>query len=116
MNLPELITAFKEFTDIKHQDSLNLPLPKHEVITVECTPHPLLEQLMKDVQDGWDEAIKDKTLFTLINQVRTAPQDMRLVIKGAVNHEGSKINHLVKNVKEVYKKDKQRKKAHKQSL
>ncbi|MGI6079329.1 MAG: DEAD/DEAH box helicase family protein, partial [Fastidiosipilaceae bacterium] len=29
VNLPELITLFREFTDIKMQDDLDLPLPKH---------------------------------------------------------------------------------------
>src|SRR5690606_37890398 len=103
VNLPELITLFREFTDIKMQDDLALPLPKHEVIKVECDPHPLLAEVMKKVDDAWDAAIKDRTLFRLINIVLNAPQDMRLVMAGAQNHKGSKVNKVTENAYKIYK-------------
>ena len=103
VNLPELITLFREFTDIKMQDDLDLPLPKHEVIKVECDPHPLLAEVMKKVDDAWDAAIKDRTLFRLINIVLNAPQDMRLVMAGAQNHKGSKVNKVTENAYKIYK-------------
>lgn len=103
VNLPELITLFREFTDIKMQDDLDLPLPKHEVIKVECDPHPLLAEVMKRVDDAWDAAIKNRTLFRLINIVLNAPQDMRLVMAGAQNHKGSKVNKVTENAYKIYK-------------
>lgn len=103
VNLPELITMFREFTDIKMQDSLNLPLPEHEVIKVECEAHPLLERVMKEVEAGWNEAIKNRTLFRLIHKVLNAPQDMRLVISNVDEHKGSKVNKIADNVLKHYK-------------
>lgn len=104
VNLPELITLFREFTDIKMQDTLNLPLPKHEIVKVECEAHPQLAEVMAQVEAQWADAIKSRQLFRLINIVLNAPQDIRLVIAGAINHSGSKVNKIANNVKEVYDK------------
>lgn len=34
VNLPELLTAFRTFTDIKMREDLDLPVPKHTEMTV----------------------------------------------------------------------------------
>lgn len=105
-NLPELIKMFREFTDIKLQSDLNLPLPKLEggkPIIVKCEPHEELANIMKAVEDSWEQAIKDKTVLRLFNTVRTAPVDVRLVNPELKEHEGSKVNNTVKNVAMCYK-------------
>lgn len=103
VNLPELFAMFREFTDIKMQDVLNLPLPEAKFNTVECTPHPMLKEVMKEVDDNWDQAARDGQTFVYYNMMRSAPQDMRLVKAGAENHKGSKIDRVVENVVKTYK-------------
>ncbi|TCO79139.1 LPD38 domain-containing protein [Marinisporobacter balticus] len=111
-NIPELIQIFREYADIKLSDDLELPVPELEggkPIIVKCKPHKALGKIMDDVDDGWEQAIRDKTVLTLFNIVRVAPIDVRLVDGSLKEHKESKVNQTVKNVKKDYDETKKQK-------
>jgi len=109
VNLPELIMMYRQFADIVGKDDVNLPIPKHDIVKVECAPHPKLGEVMQMVQSKWESAIANGTVLRLFNIVRNAPLDMKLVDPEAEDFAGSKINRVVDNVVKIYKeKDKEK--------
>lgn len=115
-NVPELLTQFHQFGDIKLSDDLNLPVPEiaaradgeraPEIIGIE--PSPELKDYIKNLQER-AESIQareveptEDNMLKLSTDGRKAALDMRLVTNGLIEPEWGKIHKTAQVVTEVY--------------
>lgn len=107
VNVPELLTIFREVADIKTAEMLDLPVPKarFEIVTAEPTPRlqAYVESLVaraEKIRNGKVTPQEDNML-AVTNDGRQAATDMRLV--GILeDDEGSKINLVVKHAFQIW--------------
>ena len=84
-NLPELMTMFKETTDIKTSDMLDLPTPKtnrHAIVTQPTEEQKaMMEALAKRAEDFRNGKTKDKPaeMLLITNDGRKLGLDQRLI-------------------------------------
>lgn len=114
VNAPELIRMFRKFADIKQAQDLDLKRPalkngKRTVVTVE--PSADLKQYIKyeilarakAIREGCDP--REDNMLKLTSDLRKASLDMRLIDPSIPADEANgKLQALVENVLEVYKK------------
>ncbi len=111
INLPELMTMFKNIADIQTADMLNLPVPKlknDKVSVVTSEPSELQQELVQEsaqraerIRNGLVDPSIDNML-KITNEARQFGTDPRLIIPDAPDEPGSKINKLVNNVYQKY--------------
>jgi hypothetical protein len=108
VNLPELMSMFREVADIRTAEMLNLPVPKVRKETVTAKPTEALKQFVgllveraESIRNGGVSPSEDNML-ALTNDGRKAALDMRLVDPSACDHEGSKVSLCAGKVYEVW--------------
>lgn len=111
INLPELMSLFKQVADIQTPDMLNLPVPKlkdgkYKLIAAE--PSEYVKAVMDSFVDR-AEAVRSRlvepyqdNMLKITNEARLLGTDPRLLDPEAPDHPTSKINLLIENVHEEY--------------
>ena len=117
VNLPELVTMFRQVADVKTID--NLPYLKRPVLkdgkytVVECHKTKemtaYMEQLVERARLIHDHAVPVETdnMLKVCHDARVMSADMRLIDATAENHPESKLNMVVKKIMEVYEQTKE---------
>lgn len=107
VNVPELLTMFREVADIKTADMLDLPVPKamREIVTAEPSPElkKYVQELVlraENIRNGHVKPDEDNML-AVTNDGRKAATDIRLC--NGSDYEGSKVNLVVSNVHSIWK-------------
>ena len=114
-NLPELMSMFKNVADVQTNDMLDLPMPKlktGEVINVSVQPTEIQRNMIMElgeradaVRNGDVEPTEDNML-TITNDGRRIALDQRLANPLLPDEENSKINSIMRNVLDVWKRTK----------
>lgn len=112
VNLPELMTMFREVADVQTADMLQLPVPtlkdgQYELIAAE--PTEFIRQVMDSfatraerIRNGIVKSNEDNML-KITNEARLLGTDQRLIDPLAPNDPESKINLCISNVLKRYK-------------
>lgn len=118
INLPEVLTMFREFADVKTAEDLNLPRPEIEGGKVEAITRPPSERLKAYIQTLVERAnaVKGKrpekggdNMLKITGDGRKAALDMRLIDPSLPDDPNSKLNACVDEVYKIWqttKKDK----------
>lgn len=107
-NLPELITMFKEFADVKTADMLNLPTPncKYETIVTKPTElqKELLESLSKRAEDVRNKKVDstEDNMLKITNDGKKLALDQRIINENFEDSPNSKVNVCIDNVFKLY--------------
>ena len=111
VNLPELMTAFREVADVQTADMLDLPVPAlrgGKPLIVESEPDWYVEQVMEEFVRR-AEAIRAGTVnpsadnfLKITGEARLLGTDARLLERDAPNNPGGKLNKAVENVAAEY--------------
>ncbi len=111
VNLPELMTMFKNIADIQTADMLNLPIPRlknGKVTVVTSEPSEIQQELVSEsavraerIRNGLVDPSVDNML-KITNEARQFGTDPRLIVLDAPDEPDSKINNLVENVYQKY--------------
>lgn len=111
VNLPELMTMFREVADIKTADMLNLPVPKlrgGKYVIVESEPDWFVESVMEEfvkraeaIRSGMIDPSTDNFL-KITHEARLLGIDARLLYPDAPVNPDGKLNHVVDNVAAEY--------------
>lgn len=111
VNLPELISLYKEFADVQMADMLDLNVPKlknDKFTVVECEPNEeqlsLMEDIQnraRDIQNGMVDPSIDNML-KICHDGKLLATDIRLVDEFGENYDDSKLNVCVDNVVSKY--------------
>lgn len=111
VNLPELMTLFKNVADIQTPDMLNLPVPKlrdgkYKIVTSD--PSDSTIEIMRsfakradDIRNGEVKPHEDNML-KLTNEARKLGLDPRMLYPLAENDPHSKVNKCVENIYDEY--------------
>ena len=109
-NIPELMAIFREFADIRTPDMLNLPVPKTEYITIKAEAtvfqKEIVNGLAKRAERIRSGSVDSKTdnMLCITNDGRKLALDQRCLNSTLPDDSGSKVNLLVKNVYDIWKK------------
>jgi len=118
INLPEVLSMFREFADVKTAEDLNLPRPEIEGEKVEAITRPPSERLKAYIQTLVERAnaVKGKrpekgsdNMLKITGDGRKAALDMRLIDPSLPDDPNSKLNACVDEVYKIWqttKKDK----------
>lgn len=111
INLPELMSMFKQVADIQTPDMLKLPVPelkdgKYKLIAAE--PSEYVKSMMDEFVER-AEAVRNRlvepyqdNMLKITNEARLLGTDPRLLEPDAPNDPTSKVNQLIENVFEEY--------------
>lgn len=111
VNLPELMTLFKNIADIQTPDMLNLPVPKlkegkYNIIISEATEE--IKEVMREfavraekIRNGDGKPWEDNML-KVTNEARQLGLDPRLLNHDAENYPTSKVNKCIDNIFNEY--------------
>lgn len=109
-NIPELMTMFKEFTDIKMAEDLNLPEPECERHTIAVEATPVQKKLMQNLGERADKIHKKMVSPDIDNMLNITTDgtkiglDQRLINPDLPDDPNSKVNACINNVFEIYSK------------
>lgn len=119
-NVPELMSMYHEFADVKTSDMLTLAVPDVELIIDKVKPSDMQKKLVDDlvqraqliaqnnprVVNEEAHALNAKrgldNMLTIIGDGRKAALDPRILNPEIPDNPDSKVNHCVKNVSEIY--------------
>ena len=111
VNLPELMTAFRQVADVQTADMLNLDVPavrNGKPIIVEALPDDYTKGAMDNfvkraerIRNGTVDPSEDNFL-KITHEARLLGTDARLLDPLAPNHEDGKLNKVVENVVKEY--------------
>ena len=114
-NLPELMSMFKEVTDIKTSDQLRLPVPEAKFETVVAKPSEIQKEMVQelskraaDIHSGIVDASVDNMLC-VTNDGRKIGLDVRLMNPMLPDDPNSKLNVCVQNVLKIWEEGKDQK-------
>ena len=108
-NLPELMTLFSSFADVKTADMLDLDVPDASYETVACEPSPEQKAYVQDLGERADlvhaRAVppEEDNMLKITNDGRKVALDQRLIDPSLPDWEDSKVNRCVENVIEIYR-------------
>jgi N12 class adenine-specific DNA methylase len=111
VNLPEILSMFYEFADVKTAEDLGLPRPeieggKNEAITRKASPH--LEAYIQSLVKRADECKGKKSekggdnMLAITNDGRKAALDIRLVDPSYPDDPNSKLNACIKEIYDIW--------------
>lgn len=113
INLPEVITMFRKFADIKTADDLNLPRPEIEggkAEAVICPPSqalkdfiPVLVERMEEIKKKGRPEKGEDNILKVNTDARKAALDMRLIDPNMPDDPNSKVNICVEKVFDIWK-------------
>ncbi len=108
-NLPELMNLFKEVSDIKTADQLNLPTPEVEYHTVASKPTEIQQEMVKElskratkVHSGTVDPREDNML-KITSDGRKLGLDQRIIDPMLPDEEGTKVNRCVENILQCWR-------------
>lgn len=110
-NIPELVSAFRQFADIQTADMLKLPRPKLAGGRATITAAPSTPQLKAFVESlvkrsekirGRRVNPKDDNMLKITGEGRMAALDLRLVDPGAPDLPESKVNRAMQQIYEIW--------------
>lgn len=114
-NLPELMSMFKDVSDIKTADMLNLPTPKANYETIVTKPTEEQKEILKSLSERAD-MVRDKrvepeedNMLKITNDGKKLALDQRLINPLLPDDENSKVNVCVKNIFSIWDKTKEKK-------
>ncbi len=117
INIPELVTMYRQIADIVPSSTLNLSRPNVETVAVAAEPcewtkryMSYLSQRARDVRSRMVKPTEDNIL-KIANGGRLASLDIRLIDKNLPDFEGSKVNICVNNILSEYQSGKRQKLA-----
>lgn len=114
-NLPELMSMFKECADIKTADTLNLPVPKCEIINVTAKPSELQKELVQTLSERADKIHSGKVpqevdnMLKITNDGKEIGLDPRIINPNFPDFKDSKVNKCVENVYNIWQETKEQK-------
>ncbi len=110
VNLPELMSLFKNFADIKTADMLDLPVPKlkgEKPIVIASETNEYIANYMETfverasiIRNGLDPKIDN--MLKVTNEARILGLDPRIIDPNAPNDKDSKVNICINKVYEEY--------------
>lgn len=112
-NLSELQQMFRAFADVQTAGMLNLPTPKLEsgkAIVVACPmsaeQHALQDQLVARYERLRSEKVdpREDNALAITTDGRKLATDARLLSPSATDFPGSKVNRLVENVADIWRR------------
>ena len=112
-NLPELQQMFRAFSDVQTAEMLNLPRPSLETgkpIVVACPMSEEQQALQQELVERYDRLRSQKVdprvdnALAITTDGRKLATDARMLSASAPDFAESKVNRLVANVVEVWKK------------
>lgn len=107
-NLPELMSMFKLFADVKTADVLDLPVPKAEYHNISVKPSEiqkeLVEQLGKRAEKIRNGDVKPyiDNMLLITNDGRKLALEQRLIDPLFPDFENSKVNVCVENIFKIW--------------
>ena len=116
-NLPELISLFKESTDIQTPDMLKLPVPEAEYENVVLKPSEYQKEMVQSLADR-AEAVRDRkvephvdNMLKITNDGRKLALDQRLINDMLPDEDNSKATTCVDKACEIWEETKEQKSA-----
>lgn len=113
-NLPELMSMFKETADIQTRDMLDLPIPKlkgGKIQTIVTKPTDIQRKMISELGDRAD-AVRDgqvdpsdDNMLVITNDGRKIALDQRLANPCLPDDPNSKVNALMRNVYDIWKRE-----------
>ena len=109
VNLPELMSMFKQCADVKTADMLNLPVPECEMHIVNVEATDLQKDMVAELSDRADEVSSgaidptEDNLLKITSDGRKTGLDPRLIDPLLEDNPNTKLNQCVRNVFEIYK-------------
>ena len=107
-NLPELMAVFKEVADIQTSETLKLPTPEFENLTVVVNPSEIQCEMVKElgeraekIRQGSVDASIDNML-KITNEGRKLALDQRLINPLLPDAENSKVNSCCENIYKIW--------------
>ncbi|HEO4149680.1 TPA: DEAD/DEAH box helicase family protein [Streptococcus agalactiae] len=114
-NLPELMSMFKEVSDIQTADMLNLPVPEAHFKVIKTEPSEEQKEILKSLSERADK-VRNKSvepeednMLKITNDGKKLALDQRLINPLLPDDENSKVNVCVKNVFSIWDKTKENK-------
>ena len=113
VNLPELMSMFREVADVQTAEMLNLNIPKlrgGKAIIVETEPDFYVKDLMQEMVERADRirngavSPNEDNFLKITHEARLLGTDARLLRADAPNNPDGKLNKVVENVFYEYKK------------
>src|SRR5207249_3912213 len=110
VNVPELMTQFRQVADVQTADMLQLPVPKLEqgrpvTVSAPATPElkKFVEQLVARVEDIKSGKVdpRDDNMLKVTTDGRKAALDLRLVMPGLRDNPDSKVNQAVAKIHQI---------------
>ena len=109
VNLPELMSMFKQCADVKTADMLNLHVPECEMHIVNVEATDLQKDMVAELSDRADEVSSgaidptEDNLLKITSDGRKTGLDPRLIDPLLEDNPNTKLNQCVRNVFEIYK-------------
>ena len=112
-NLPELQQMFRQFSDVQTAEMLNLPRPKLQggkPIVVACPMSEEQQQLQQELVERYERLRSQKVdprvdnALAITTDGRKLATDARMLSATAQDFPESKVNRLVENVADVWRK------------
>ena len=107
-NLPELMAMFKEVSDIKTADMLDLPVPEAHYHNVAVKPTEMQKEMVASLAEraekvrggGVDSSVDN--MLKITNDGRKLALDQRMMNDMLPDEDGSKINACVENIFRIW--------------
>ena len=109
------MSIFKEVADIKTSDMLNLPVPKANYHVVAAKPSEYQKDMVKELSKRAEAvhqgraALNEDNLLIITLDGRKIGLDQRLMNPDLPDYEDSKVNMCVRNLYEIWEKNKEEK-------
>lgn len=116
-NLPELMTMFKEVTDIKTADTLNLPTPTPHYHNVAVKPSDFQKAMVAELGERAEKVRNNQVdasvdnMLKITNDGRKLALDQRMINPLLPDFEGSKINACIDNIFMIWQENADKKSA-----
>lgn len=109
VNLPELMTMFREVADIRTADMLKLPVPRFQLETVTAKPTAALKAFVATLVER-AEAIRngnvspsEDNMLAVTNDGRKAALDMRLVVPREPEAPDGKVSLCAERIQSIWR-------------
>lgn len=112
-NLPELMSMFKEVSDIQTADMLNLPTPEAHYEVIKTLPSEEQKEILKSLSERADDVRNrvvepdEDNMLKITNDGKKLALDQRLINPLLPDNPDSKVNVCVKNVFAIWDKTKE---------
>lgn len=107
VNLPELMTMFREVADIRTADMLKLPVPRYCLKTMTAKPTAELKEFVvtlvaraEAIRNG-EVTPQEDNMLAVTNDGRKAALDMRLVDASSMEAQDGKVSQCADNARDM---------------